>query len=95
MNKGDTLIHKNSFNKQLPDKYSLEKDVKIGKDANVHSPDRLFAVALVSKNGSRRLAKEDTEKIVNVLENHTDMDWKVDGVSNFVFHLDQEIKEGE
>lgn len=87
MQPGDILINKKQFNKQLPDKYELEKDVKVGSDIKINKTDELFAVAIVNKNGSRRLANADTENIVEALQDYTGLRWEVDGVSNFVFHL--------
>ena len=92
MKEGDKLIDKKQFNKQLPDKYELENDVKIGKDVNIHSKDELYAVAMVNKNGSRRLSNNDAEKVKEALEDYTGLEWKVDNVSNFVFHLEDTDK---
>ena len=88
MEAGDILITSEEVNKKLPERLKLEKDIIVHEWSHLPPYDCMSAVAIFQKNSTHRLAKADTKLIVNTLEDLTGYEWQVDGVSNFVFHLE-------
>jgi hypothetical protein len=89
MKPGDILIRTEPVDKKLPEGLELESDVILRDWTHLPGNDGLSAVAFFNKHGSRRLAKADSETAIEVLEELTGYKWQVDGVSNFVIHLEQ------
>ena len=80
---GDIIINADEVTENLPDGLIMEKDLRV-----FSCQGELSAVAFIRKNGSRRLAKDDSKKAVKVLEDLTGYEYSVDNVSNFVIHLE-------
>ncbi len=68
---------------KLPDKYNIETE---GELTFKQGFDGWFCVILFNKNGSRRVSAEDSEKVIEALEDVFGGKWVKDGISNFVIH---------
>ncbi|MTI61848.1 MAG: hypothetical protein FH762_18020 [Firmicutes bacterium] len=88
MKDGDILIKKEDIDRELPDYLEAEKDIVVHYWTTIYS-DSLCAVGFFNKRGTRRLSREDSKLIEKTLEKITGINWFIDGVSNFVIHLDK------
>lgn len=72
------------LNAALPEGYTVEGNATLHPD--VLHEGHIWGVILVQKNGKSRLSKSDSEPIILALKKATGFVWRVDHVSNFVFH---------
>ncbi len=79
------LAKKEKINAALPDGFTVEDDVIIHPDA-LREGNYVWSIILVHKNGKHRLSKSDIEPVTIALKEATGFFWKVDNVSNYVYH---------
>ncbi|MFW6008437.1 MAG: hypothetical protein ACOCP8_04135 [archaeon] len=90
LNNFNTILEEDNINtieKQLPDVKILNDEIRLKLIDSDNSLFDYYTSCIFTENDTKRVKKETSKKVKNLLEEFSQYNWEIDKVSNFVIHL--------